>query len=145
MESGGAAGGDAGTSCPNGPVAMLNIGITAAGGPVPSDTRVLVTWSAGQETPFELDDPATWGTLAAGANVVCDVDTTAPPPTDLSELWCHLWTSGVTHVQVRAAGYQPFEGMLKPKYSTPCKGPVPTDVKVLLAPEPDAGAGGSAP
>jgi hypothetical protein len=135
-------GGDGGVSCPNGPMAMLNVIISAQSGPVPPDTRVLVSWSAADEPPFELDDPKTWGTL--DGNVVCDVDPKKPPPTDLAQLVCHLWTVGVTHVRVRATGYMPFEGMLKPKYSAACKGPVPTDVNVTLAPVPDAGTGGAA-
>lgn len=133
---------DAGVECPNGPVAMLDVTIKAQSGPVPPDTTVLVSWSAGPEPPFELDDPKTWSTLA-DANVVCDVDPKKPPPTDLVHLVCHLWTSGVTHVRVRAAGYVSFDGMLKPKYSAACKGPVPTEVDVMLKPLPDAGSGGA--
>lgn len=136
-------GGDAGVECPSGPVAMLNVAVKAKSGPVPPDTRVLVSWSAGAEPAFDLDDPKTWSTLADGANVVCDVDPTQPPPKDLTQLVCHLWTSGVTHVQVRAAGYEPYESMLKPKYSAVCEGPVPTDVGVTLRPVPDAGTGGA--
>lgn len=138
----GPGGGDAGADCPNGPVAMLILDIKAAGGPVPMDTTLAVSWSAGAEPSFTLDDPKTWSTLD-DANLVCDVDPQQPPPTDLVELWCQLWTSGVTHVKVTAHGYAPYESMLKPKYSTACKGPVPTTVKVTLAPLPDAGAGGA--
>jgi hypothetical protein len=138
---GGSSGGDGGVDCPSGPMAMLDVTVRAASGPVPPDTRVLVSWSAGAEPTFELDDPKTWGT--PDANVVCDVDPDEPPPKDLAHLVCHLWTSGVTHVQVRASGYVPFEGMLKPKISAACKGPVPTDVSVTLKPVPDAGTGGA--
>ncbi|APR82029.1 Hypothetical protein A7982_07378 [Minicystis rosea] len=135
----GGGGGDAGADCPNGPVALLDLDIHAAMGPVPADTRVLVSWSAGAEPPFALDDPKTWGGLSDG-NVVCDVDPNAPPPTNLSSLVCHLWTSGVTHVQVKAMGYKSYEGMLKPKYSMACKGPIPTQVSITLAALPDGGA-----
>ena len=135
---GGGGGGDAGADCPNGPVAMLDLDIEAAAGPVPSDTKLLVSWSAGAEPIFALDDPKTWSTLADG-NVVCDVDRSAPPPTDLPHLVCHLWTSGVTHVQVKADGHKPYDAMLKPKYSAACKGPVPTQVAIKLTVVPDGG------
>ncbi|MFT3775429.1 MAG: hypothetical protein QM820_59540 [Minicystis sp.] len=48
-------------------------------------------------------------------------------------------------MQVNASGYEPYDSMLKPKYSSTCKGPVPTLVKVTLSPKPDAGAGGAPP
>jgi hypothetical protein len=111
---------------------MLNLHIQATSGPVPADTKVSVSWSAGAESPFELDDPKTWASLADG-NVICDVDNNAPPPKDLAELVCHLWTSGATHVDVRAWGYVPFSKTLKPTTVEACKGPVPMDVPIQLA------------
>lgn len=123
---------------------MLNLLITGPAGHVPLDTRVMVSWSAGEEPPFVLDDKTTWLTLADG-NVICDVDTSAPPPSDLPELDCHLWTSGATHVEVRASGHEPYAATLKPKYSSICKGPIPTDVRVALAALADGGVGGSGP
>lgn len=139
---GGAAGGDAGVDCPTGPVALLNLIIAGPSGHVPPDTSLVVSWSAGEEPAFCLDDPKTWMTLA-DANVVCDVDPGAPPPENLPELVCHLWTSGATHVEVRADGHAPYGATLKPKYSSICKGHVPTDVHVALAVQPDGGAGGA--
>jgi len=138
---GDAGGGDAGVACPAGPEAMLTLIIKAASGPVPEDTELLVSWSAGLEPTFSLDDPKTWKSLA-DANLICDVDPALPPPTDLAALVCHLWTSGVTHVQVGAGGYTSYESTLKPKYSAKCKGPVPTDVAVTLALVPDGGSAG---
>lgn len=137
--SGGVGGADAG--CPSGPAAMLDLHITADDGPVPPDTALAVTWSAGAEPAFELDQPSTWGTPADGSNVICDVDPTQPPPKNLAELVCHLWTSGATHVRVSAAAHTPYEATLKPKTSAACGGPVPTRVAVHLAPlsPPDAG------
>jgi hypothetical protein len=122
---------------------MLQLTIAAPPGPVPVDTSVAVTWSAGEEPVFVLDDPTTWHTLADG-NILCEVDPKQPPPTALASLVCHLWTSGATHVRVAAKGYVAYDATLKPKYSTECKGPVPTNVAVNLSPEPDAGAGGGA-
>ncbi|MFT3775430.1 MAG: hypothetical protein QM820_59545 [Minicystis sp.] len=80
--AGGRGGGDAGVDCPIGPVAMLDLHIQATNGPVPPDTKLLVSWSAGAEPTFSLNDPKTWSTLADGANVVCDVDPNQPPPND---------------------------------------------------------------
>jgi hypothetical protein len=139
--AGGGGQGDADAGCPSGPMAMLHLHIKAVNGPVPPDTRLLVNWSAGAEPPFDLDDPATWGKPEDGGNVICEVDPALPPPKDLAELVCHLWTSGATHVQVRASTYQPYEGTLKPKVSATCEGPVPTAVSVSLWPmaAPDAG------
>lgn len=138
---GGHGGGDAGVMCPTGPVALLNLTIKAMSGPVPPSLMLDVSWSAGAEPPFALGDATTWGTLAAGANVVCDV--TVPVPAELPALVCHLWTSGATHVEIHAAGYAPYGSTLKPHQSAECKGPVPTSVAITLAPLPDAGGGGA--
>jgi hypothetical protein len=132
-------GGTGGVTCPSGPVALLDVTIRATTGTVPADTTLAVSWSAGDEQPFSLDDPKTWSTLADG-NVVCDVDKSKPPPTDLAALVCHLWTSGPTKVAVSASGYVTWSGTLTPAYSAVCKEPVPTSVTITLAPLPDAGA-----
>lgn len=132
---------DAGADCPSGPEALLNLFIRSSVGPVPFDTKVMVSWSAGAEPPFVLSDKKTWMSLVDG-NVICDVDADAPPPKDLAELVCHLWTSGVTHVEVRASGYAPYSQTLKPRMVEACKGPVPTNVGVKLSPVSDAGTGG---
>jgi hypothetical protein len=139
--AGGYGGGDAGADCPTGPIALLNLTIKAASGPLPANLTLDVSWSAGPEPQFALSDATTWGTAGGGANVICDV--TAPAPADLPALVCHLWTSGATHVEIHAAGYEPYASTLKPHQSAACKGPVPTDVPITLAPVPDAGAGGS--
>lgn len=131
---------DAGPECPSGPTAMYNLTIHVANSPVPADTTLAVSWSAGDEPPFSLADPQTWGSLDQGANVVCDVDPSAPPPTDLPALVCHLWTSGATYVEVKATGYTAFSSTLTPKIDPACKSAVPRNVDVLLVPLPDGGA-----
>jgi hypothetical protein len=120
---------------------MLHLHITADDGPVPADTLLAVTWSAGAEPDFQLDKPSSWGTPADGSNVICDLDTTQPPPKDLAELVCHLWTSGATHVVVTAGAHAPYEATLKPETSADCGGPVPTRVAVHLAPLAPSDAG----
>jgi hypothetical protein len=82
-------------TCPMGPQAMFELTITARGGPVPLSTKVDVSWSAGDEPSFILDEPSTWKTIEQ-ANLICDVDPTQPPPHDLDALVCHLWTTGAT-------------------------------------------------
>ncbi len=131
---------DAGPDCPSGPVAMYNLTIHVANSPVPPDTTLAVSWSAGDEPLFSLADPKTWGSLDQGANVVCDVDPAMPPPMDLPALSCHLWTSGATYVEVKASGYQAFMNTLTPQVEPACKSAVPKDVDVLLAPLPDGGS-----
>jgi len=136
--AGGGGGGDGG--CPSIPLPMFTITITAADGPVPPDTSLAVKWSAGPEPVFSLSDPTTWRTLEDGANVVCDVNPKNPPPTDLSELVCRLWTSGATEVIVSAEHYQGHTETLIPLQSEQCEGPIPRSVAVQLFPETDAGA-----
>lgn len=132
--SGGMDPADAGPDCPTGPVALLILSIHAPSGPVPADTALTVSWSAGTEPTFQLDDPTTWGSLDNGANVICDVNPNLPPPTDLMTLVCHLWTSGATFVTVTAKGYEEWASTLKPVVDPECKGPVPTQVDVALVP-----------
>lgn len=132
-------GGGAGGQCPTGPEAMLHLSIDAEGGTVPPDTMLEVTWSAGKEPIFRLDDPSTWKTLDEG-NVVCEVDATKPPPTDLATLVCHLWTSGPTRVVVSATGFAAHDETFSPKTVERCEGPVPTEVGVTLRRPEDAGA-----
>lgn len=104
--------------------------LAAAGGPVPPDTTVLVKWSAGEEPEFHLDDKSTWGTLE-NANIVCDVDPTAPPPTDLAALECSLWTAGPTEVIVSAKGFVPKDRTFSPDPSTDCN-PEPTPIEIEI-------------
>lgn len=125
--------------CPVGPQPMFTLTITAADGPVPPDTSLEVTWSAGSEPTFKLANPATWKTLDMGANVVCAVDPKSPPPKDLTELVCSLWTSGPTEVTVAADRYQTHTETLVPTMNELCEGPVPTAVKIELLPDVDAG------
>ena len=135
--NGGSAGGGA---CPTAPEPLFNVTIVADSGPVPSDTRVEVDWSAGDEDAFVLSEKGTWKTVAEG-NVVCDVDRDAGPPADLESLVCHLWTSGATDVTVIARGFIGGEKRtLQPKEVDGCDKPVPSDVKVVLTREVDAGA-----
>ena len=104
--------------------------LVSKGGPVPPDTTVEVRWSAGEEPPFRLDDPKTWGTLET-ANVVCDVDHDKPPPEDLPALTCSLWTSGPTEVTVSAKGFVTKDRTFTQDPSTDCS-PDPTPIEVEL-------------
>lgn len=140
----GGSGGQAGTTgaggCPTVPQPMFTVTITAPEeGRVPPDTSIEVSWSAGVEPAFALDDPATWGTLDGGANVVCDVDRAKPPPADLPELVCRLWTSGATEIKVSAGGFDKHVETLVPMQSEECGGAVPKDVVVELLHKPDGG------
>jgi hypothetical protein len=121
------AGGEGG-GCPAPAEPMLTLTISAVDGPLPPDTTLRVTWSAGHEPAFALDDPSTWQSLDEGANVVCDVDAKKAPP---SELRCELWTSGPTEVVIDAKGYAPVDETFSPKNTDAC-GPVPTEVTVVL-------------
>jgi len=134
----GGLGGEGG--CPTEPRPMLILTITASDGPVPPDTRVKVTWSAGEEPELVLSDPSTYKTLDDEVNIVCDLDPLAPPPVDLEKLVCRLWTSGLTKVVVTVEGYGPHDETFSPKQSELCDGPVPTAIAIALEPEGDAGA-----
>ncbi len=120
---------------------MFDLTITAAEGDVPPSTQIDVSWSAGHEPTFNLDQPATWMTIEQ-ANVICDVDATKPPPEHLAALVCHLWTTGATNVVVAAKGYTTFDKTYTSTFSDHCKTLVPTAISVELAsaPQDDAGA-----
>jgi hypothetical protein len=135
----GGAGGEGG-ACPMGPQAMFDLTITAQDGNVPKSTTVDVSWSAGEEPRFSLDQPTTWKTIDQ-ANVVCDVDPTKPPPEQLPALVCHLWTTGATNVVVTAKGYTTFEMTYASMFSEHCKALVPTAISVELSPAPKDDAG----
>ena len=120
---------------------MFELTITAKGGPIPLSTKVDVSWSAGEEPTFALDEPSTWKTIEQ-ANLICDVDPTQPPPHDLDALVCHLWTTGATNLVVKAKGYERFEKTYVSTFSDHCKSLVPTAVSVEISPEPQ-GTGGS--
>jgi hypothetical protein len=137
----GGAGGEGG-ACPMNPQAMFELTITAAHGPVPRSTTVDVSWSAGQEPTFALEKPSTWKTIDDQVNLICDVDPGKPPPETLSALVCHLWTTGPTHVVVKAKGYTQHEETFVPTYSDHCQVFVPTAISVALSlvPEGDGGA-----
>lgn len=142
--NGGAGGngvGGAGGGCPGGgPAPLFTIHIEASHGSVPADTAVTVTWSAGLEPTFKLDDPSTWMTLEDGTNLVCRVAADAGPPLDLAELVCEAWTTGATLVMVTATGFVTHEETLLPKLVDGCDHPVPSEVTITLATDPDAGA-----
>jgi hypothetical protein len=133
----GTAGGGGG--CPVGPQPSFTLAISAQDGVLPNDTSLEVMWSAGSEPIFKLNEPTTWGTPEQGANVVCDVDPASGPPDDLTELRCHLWTSGPTAIEVKAKGYDTHEETLVPMQSEQCEGPVPTEAAIKLLREVDAG------
>jgi hypothetical protein len=136
-QSGSAGGG--GGACPDGPQPMFTISISAADGPVPPDTSLAVTWSAGSEPLFVLSDSSTWATLEDGANVVCNVDPKDPPSGPLEALVCRLWTSGPTEIVVAAQSYQNHTETLVPTMSERCDGPLPEDVAVTLYRQLDGG------
>lgn len=136
---GGEGGGGGAGGCPSEVTALFTVTLTAAEGPVPPDTQVLVTWSAGEEPLFDLDDPTTHKTLEDGSNLVCDVDASGAPPTDLEALECHLWTSGATRVEVTAMGYLPIDQTLVPEFIDGCDVPIPTEVELTLEVDLDAG------
>ena len=123
-----------------GPQAMFELTITASDGPVPPSTRVDVSWSAGQEPTFILDDPWTWKTIEQ-ANLICDVDPSKPPPHDLKALMCHLWTTGATNLIVKAKGYTRFEKTYVSTYSEHCESLVPSAISVEISPEPKETSG----
>ncbi len=114
--------------------------IQAEDGPVPADTKVSAQWSAAEEPPFVLSDPTTWKTLDDSVNLVCIVDRTKPPPTDLSVLVCELWTSGPVNLLVEGTGYMPHEETLKPVMNEFCQEPMTATMPVVLRrPLPDGG------
>lgn len=123
------------------PEPQFVVEIRADEGPVPIDTRVVVEWSAANEPPFVLSDPTTWKTLDDGVNLVCNIDRTQPPPTDLAVLVCELWTSGAVNLMIDATGFTPYTETLTPMMSETCNEPMPMDVSVTLShPMADAGA-----
>lgn len=124
-----------------GPQAMYDVTIKAADGPLPLSMTIDVSWSAGQEPRFELDNPSTWKTIDE-ANLVCDIDMSKPPPEDLKELVCHLWTTGATDMVVKAKGYTVYDKTYTSTYSEHCMKLVPTAVSVEIKPAP-TGTGGS--
>lgn len=136
--AGGGTGGEGG--CLIAPVPLFNITVRARGGLLPEDTTIRVTWSAGEEPAFVLGDKTTWKTLDE-ANLVCEVDASAPPPEDLEALVCHLWTSGATRVEISAKRLAPYDETLAPTASEACEGFIPRDVAIELDPDGDGGPG----
>lgn len=130
MGGAGGAGGSAGCLVTPQPTFALRV-LEEAGGFVPPDTTIEVMWSAGNEAPFHLDDPETWGTLET-SNMVCDVDPAQPPPKDLIRLNCALWTSSPTAVRVSAKGYATKERTYTAEPMTACE-PEPTPIEIELA------------
>ncbi len=127
----GGAGGEGG--CPvRLPEPQFVLEITAEDGPVPGDTQVSAEWSAAKEPPFVLSDKATWKTLDEGVNLVCNVDRTKPPPVDLEQLVCELWTSGAVNLLVNGSGYVTHEETLKPVMDEQCNQPMSSHVAIVL-------------
>jgi hypothetical protein len=118
---------------------MFSLTIAAEDGPLPPDTSLEVTWSAGPEPVFSLDDPSTWGTPEQGANVVCDIGPTGGPPPTLEQLKCDLWTSGPTEIVVKGDDYAAYKDTLVPMQSEICEGPIPTEIEIKLTREVDGG------
>jgi hypothetical protein len=135
-------GGDGGEGgCPlRPPEAQFVVEIRAEDGPLPPDTRVMIQWTAADEPAFVLSDPNTWKTLDQDVNLVCNIDRSKPPPTDLSVLVCELWVAGAVNIFVEGSGYQPYHDTLTPVMSELCGEPMPADVSImLLRPVVDAG------
>lgn len=126
---GGGDGGGGGCLVVPQPTFALSV-LAEAGGPLPPDTTVQVRWSAGDEPPFHLDDPASWPTLDS-SSVQCDVDPDAPP-TGLEKLTCALWTASPTEVSVSAQGYVTEEHTYTAEPMTGCN-PEPTPIEIELA------------
>jgi hypothetical protein len=125
--------GSGGCLAPPEPTFALHV-LDEAGGFVPPDTTIEVTWSAGDEPPFHLDDPTTWGTLES-SNVLCDVDSTKPPPDDLTVLACVLWTASPTKVRVSAKGYGAKEHTYTAEPMKDCEAkPTPIEIELSLDP-----------
>lgn len=119
---------------------QFTLHVQAEGGALPADMSLLVMWSAGDEPLFRLNDPATWGNAMQGSNVLCEVqESDASPIENAKELVCTLWTSGPTKIRVEAAGFEMLEETLVPMQSEDCETPLPTDVRVTLMHETDAG------
>ncbi len=139
--SSGDAGAGGGGGCPvHLPEPQFVLEIRAEDGAVPPDTRVVAQWSAGDEPPFVLSDPTTWKTLDDSVNLVCFVDRTKPPPSDLSMLVCELWTTGAVNLFVAGDGYSPYEETLKPVMNELCGEPMSTKLPIVLhRPLPDGG------
>ncbi len=137
--SGGSSGQGGHGGCPNDPQALFTLTLRAKAGPLPLDTRLKVTWSAGPEPDLVLGDPSTYKTIDE-ANVVCQLDPGAPPPEDLAELVCKLWTSGATRIEVTATGYAPHDQTYTPMQSDRCEGPVPSEIAIELTADVDAGS-----
>lgn len=104
--------------------------LAADGGPVPPDTTIEITWSAGNEPPFHLDDETTWGTLET-SNIVCNVDPNVPPPIDLAVLECALWTSSPTQVRVSAKYFLTKKHTYAAEPGDACD-PQPTPIEIEL-------------
>lgn len=136
---GGQGGAKSDAGCPMTPMPMFTVTISTEAGTVPPDTSLTVTWSEGQEPTFKLNDPTTWSSTDE-ANVVCEVDPSLPPPTDLAALVCRLWTSGATEIEIKADGYSRHTETLVPMQSEECEGPVPKEIFVTLTIELDSGS-----
>jgi hypothetical protein len=133
--SGGSGAGGSGSSSSSGgclptpqPTFALRV-LDEAGGFVPPDTTIEVSWSAGVEPAFHLDDPSTWGTPES--NVICDVDPSQPPPEDLPVLSCALWTASPTEVEVSAKGFITKGNTYKADPVSGCD-PEPTPIEIEL-------------
>jgi hypothetical protein len=112
------------------PTFVLDV-LEREGGPVPPDTVVKVHWSAGEEPPIHLDDPATWPTLDT-SSIQCDLDPNEPPPADLMVLSCALWTGSPIEVTVSAQGYETELHTYSAEPSSDCN-PEPTPIEIELA------------
>lgn len=133
-----AGGGGAGGGCSTSPEPSFKLAVRASKGYVPSDTTILVKWSAGTEPELRLDDPSTWKTLAE-ANLACSLDPKNPPK-ELDELDCEIWTSGATEIAISAKAYVGYDMTLTPTPATDqCMHPGPVPVKVVLVHEGDGG------
>ena len=90
----------------------FNLVVTAEGGALPPDTRILVRYGSNQDgEPYELGQPA------FPQAVFCEEDTTSPdgavnggansePEPSVRALRCRLYTQGAAHLYASATGYQ---------------------------------------
>lgn len=114
--------------CPVDPAPLFTLTLSAGDEPLPDDTTLQVTWSAGEEPAFVLGQPETHLTLDDGSNSVC----VAGQGTPTKQVVCELWTSGATLVEVEASGYEAYSETLAPDEREGCDLPVPSEVDVVL-------------
>lgn len=115
------------TACPDGnsppcdgPYPAFRVLLTAADGPLPPDTALVVRHGAGT-VEFHLDDPHSSSHVLFCGDPARDGGSIAPGDAGpLEVLLCELWTGGAAHVTVTATGYPTLDDDLAPKLESSC-------------------------